>query len=175
MEHFFVTLSAVLTPAVIYTVTDWIFGHSKNEASENAAVAVTKHPRRFMVCAQFSLIASLVLAIAGCILLIVLGVELQFGGWIAFFLSMLFLISIPLFLILLGRHTYEVIQKDGILIKRLAKTLFIPYTDMRSFSYSNNQIVVYDQSDKIIFYVADNRVGIKSIMEQLKQHDILAR
>ena len=84
----------------------------------------------------------------------------------------MFFIFIPLILLLICINDYEVIRTDGIIIHRIFKTKFVKYEEIKKYKYSFNQLTVYDKSEKIIFFIADNRVGIKSIIKELEYHGI---
>jgi hypothetical protein len=70
-------------------------------------------------------------------------------------------------LTLLALRTYEIIRTDGILVVRLFKKKLVKYSEMASYHYSFNQLTVYDNQHKVLFGVYDNRVGLKSLLNQL--------
>ena len=167
MEMLFAILPAILIPLAISIILPWIYGQSKKEEAENGVITRTKFPRRFTLCSVVALIITVTLFVVGTVLICVFEKDFPTHSWIAFILSAIFIIVIPLLLTLLAFRTYEIIRTDGILVVRLFKKKFVKYSEMVSYHYSFNQLTVYDNKHKAIFGVYDNRVGVKMLLNQL--------
>lgn len=167
MNIFCAILSIILTPLAISVIIPWMYGLSKKEEAQNGFVSKTKFPKHYTVCSLIALIITTVLFIVGTILISIFEKDFPIHSWIAFILAMLFIISIPLLMVLISFFTCEIIRDDGILLKGLFKKKFIAYSQMASYKYSLNQLTVYDCEHKALFGVYDNRVGMKSLINQL--------
>ncbi len=163
----FAIMSAILMPVVFSIIFPWIYTQSKKEKAENGFIAKTKFPKRLTFCSILALILAVVLFVVGIILICVFEKDFPLHSWIAFIFAMLFISSIPLFLVVICLRTYEIIREDGVLIKRLTSTKFLKYADMASYEYSCNQLIVYDREHKQLFFVGENRVGMKHLLKQL--------
>lgn len=172
MRPHFAVLQAILIPLAVSVILSWIYGQSKKEEAKNGIITKTKYPQRFTKCSLIGLIVTVILFVAGTILLCVFEKDLPVYSWLAFIFSAIFVISIPLSLTLLALCTYELICNDGILVARLFRKRFIKYSEMASYHFSNNQITVYNNKHKVIFGVYDNRVGMKSLLNQLELRGI---
>ena len=164
---FFAILPSILITMAIFLILPWIYGQSKKEEAENGVITKTKYPRRFTLCSVVALIITVILFVVGTVLLCVFKKDFPTYSWIAFILSAVFIIAIPLLLTLLAFRTYEIIRTDGILVVRLFGKKLIKYSEMASYHYSFNQLTVYDNKHKVLFGVYDNRVGLKSLLNQL--------
>ena len=167
MEMLFAILPAILIPLAISITLPWIYGQSKKEKAENGVITRTKFPRRFTLCSLVALFVTVVLFVVGTVLICIFEKDFPTHSWIAFILSAIFIIAIPLLLTLLALRTYEIIRADGIFVVRLFKKKFVKYSEMASYQYSFNQLTVYDNQHKVLFGVYDNRVGLKSLLNQL--------
>ena len=167
MEILFAILPEILIPLAISIILPWIYGQSKKEETENEFITKTKFPQKFTLCSVVSLIVIVILFVVGTVLICVFDKDFPTHSWIAFILSAIFIIAIPLLLTLLAFRTYEIIRTDGILVVRLFKKKFVKYSEMASYHYSFNQLTVYDNKHKAIFGVYDNRVGLKMLLNQL--------
>ena len=167
MEMLFEILPAILIPLAISIILPWIYGKSKKEENENEFITTTKYPRRFTLCSVVALIITVTLFVVGTVLICVFEKDFPIHSWIAFILSAVFIIAIPLLLTLLAFRTYEIIRTDGILVVRLFKNILVKYFVMASYHFSSNQLTVYDNQHKVLFGVYDNRVGLKSLLNQL--------
>ncbi len=165
-------LLACLISLAISIILPLIYSQSKKEEAENGFISRTKYPYRFTLFSVVALIISVMLFVVATVLICVIEKDFPLYSWIALILSALFIISIPLLLVLLAFRTYEIIRKDGILVARLSKKKFVKYSEMASYHYSLNQLTVYDNQHKMIFGVYDNRVGIKSLIDQLNSKGI---
>lgn len=167
MEMLFAILPAILIPLAISIILPWIYGQSKKEEAENGVITRTKFPQRFTLCSVVALIITVMLFIAGTVLICVFEKDFPTHSWIAFVFSAIFIIAILLLLTLLAFRTYEIIRTDGILVVRLFKKKLVKYSEMASYHYSLNQLTVYDNKHEELFGVYDNRVGLKSLLNQL--------
>ena len=167
MEMLLAILPAILIPLAISIILPWIYGKSKKEEEENGVITKTKFPKRFTLCAVVALIVTVILFVVGTVLICVFEKDFPTHSWIAFIFSAIFIIAIPLLLTLLAIRTYEIIRTDGILVVRLFKKKLVKYSEMASYHYSFNQLTVYDNQHKVLFGVYDNRVGLKSLLNQL--------
>jgi hypothetical protein len=82
------------------------------------------------------------------------------------------MISPSLILFLICISDYEVITRDGIIVHRIFKKEFIKFYQISSYSFSFNQLIVFGKDDKILFFVGDLRVGLKSLINELEYHSI---
>ena len=167
MEMLFAILPAILIPLAISIILPWIYGQSKKEEEENGVITKTKFPKRFTLCAVVALFVTVILFVVGTVLICVFEKDFPTHSWIAFIFSAIFIVAIPLLLTLLAFRTYEIIRDDGILVARLFKKKMVKYSEMASYHYSFNQLTVYDNQHKVLFGVYDNRVGLKSVLNQL--------
>ena len=172
MNEFFAILPCVITPLVISAVLPWIYGQSKKEATADGVIGKTKYPRRFTVCSIVALLLTVFLFIVATVWLCVFEKDFPIRSWIAFVLGALLTVSIPLMLVVLSFRTYEIIRDDGILAARLFKKTLIRYSEMTSYRYASNQLTVYGNDREILLTVADNRVGMKALLEQLDRKGI---
>ena len=172
MDPHFAILQAVLIPLAVSIILPWIYGQSKKEETKNGVITRTKYPQRFTKCSLIGLIVTILLFVAGTMLLFVFEKDLSVYSWITFILSAILIISTPLLLTLLSICTYEIICDDGILIARLFRKRFVKYSEMASYRFSTNQLTVYDSKHNVIFGVYDNRVGMKSLLDQLEMKGI---
>lgn len=163
----FAIFSAILIPFAFLIIFPLIYGQSKKEEAEDGFILKTKFPKRLTLCSIVALILAVMLFVMGIILICLFEKDFPFHSWIAFIFAMLFISSIPLFLVVISLRTYEIIKEDGVLIKRLTSTKFIRYADMASYEYSCNQLIVYDREHKQLFFVGENRVGLKYLLKQL--------
>lgn len=151
---------------------EWVaYGRSKKEDTVDRYAVRTRYSFRFRF---FSILVSSLTCIVFVISLIFAAINhsLDITALIAMIISALVIISFPLLLTLIIYRTYEVIQEEGILVKRLTKTKLIPYSDMGSYTYTFNQLVVYDHTGRILFDIADNRIGKQAVLEQIVAHNI---
>lgn len=167
MEIFFAILPSILIPLAISIILPWTYRQSKKEEAENSVIAKTKFPQRFTLCSIVALIITIILLGVGTVLICIFEKNFPIHSWITFSLSAIFIISIPLLLTLLALGTYEIIRADGVLVSRLFKKKLVKYSEMVSYSYSFNQLTVYDNRHAVLFGVYDNRVGLKSLLNQL--------
>jgi len=172
MEMLLAILPAILTPLAISIILPWIYGQSKNEEKENGVITKTRFPKRFTLCSVVSLFVTVILFVAGTVLIFVFEKDFPTHSWIAFILTAIFIIAIPLLFTLIALGTYEIIRDDGILIARLFKKKLIKYSEMASYHYSFNQLTVYNSDHKVIFGVYDSRVGMKSLLDQLNSKGV---
>ena len=173
MEDWRGILTFALSATALSLIFPWIFSHTGKEKEENTYITQTKYPKRYMVCSFIGLILAIVISAVAVILLAIYDTGLTSGGWIAVIFSLLFFISFPLLIFLLGLRTYEVIQENGILVVRLVKTKFVAYSEMSHYTQSHNgNIDVYDHANKLSFIVGDNRVGMRALLDQLTAHGI---
>ena len=167
VKVFFAILPSIFIPLAISIILPWIYGQSKKEEAENEVINKTKYPHRFTLCSIVALIITVILFAVGTVLIYMFEKDFPTHSWVAFILSAVFFIAIPLLLTLLAFRTYEIIRTDGILVVRLFKKKFVKYSEMASYHYSFNQLTVYDNKHKAIFGVYDNRVGLKMLLNQL--------
>ena len=52
------------------------------------------------------------------------------------------------------------------------KKTFVSYNQMSNYSFSYNQLSVFDKNDKLLFFVGDMRIGVKSIVNALENHGV---
>ena len=167
MEMLLATLPAILISLAISIILPWIYSQSKKEEAENDFITKTKYPRRFTLCSTVALIITVILFMVFTVIICVFEKDFPSHSWIVFILSAILIIAIPLLLTLLALRTYEIIRTDGILVVRLFKKTLVKYSEMASYHYSFNQLTVYDNEHKMLFGVYDNRVGLKSLLNQL--------
>lgn len=109
---------------------------------------------------------------SGTVAIILFDNSNEVSFWIAYTLGFLFVISCPMILLLICISDYEVIMKNGIYVHRIFRKKFIKFNELSSYSYSFNQLTVFDKSDKPVIFVADNRIGLKSLISELEYHGI---
>ena len=101
--------------------------------------------------------------------------KLDLGGWIAYAFGCLFAIGLPTLIFLICIADYEVITKNSIIVHRLTKKTEISYDEIDSYTYSFNQLTVYGTNDKVLFFVADMRVGLASLIKEFETRQIKKR
>jgi len=171
MEMLFAVIPAILIPLAVSAVLPWMYARSKKEEEQDGVIAKTSFPRRFTLCSVITLSIFVILFLISTVLLC-FETDLPLHSWVAFIIASLFLISLPLLLTLLSLRTYEVIREDGILVARLFKKRLVAYSEMYTYHCSFDQITVFDCEHKVIFYVSDNRVGTKALLDQLECNGI---
>ena len=172
MEMLLPILPAILIPLAISVILPWIYRQSKKEEAEDGVVTKTKYPKRFTLCSLISLFVTVALFVTVTIIICIFEKDFPVHSWIAFILSAMFFIAIPLSLTLLAFCTYEIICNDGILVARIFKKKFIKFSEMASYHYVFGQLTVYDNNHKEVFGVYDNRVGMKALLEQLEYRGV---
>ena len=151
------------------------YSTSKKEQQEDGYITRTHAPKRRMV-ASFIIMVSLFLAsIIMALFFIFAESELDLAGWIAYAISCLFAIGIPALIFLICIADYEVITKNGVIVHRLNKKTEISYDEIDSYTYSFNQLTVYGTNDKVLFFVADMRVGLASLIKEFETRRIKKR
>ena len=168
----FFLVGSILIFSIVYLLEFLFFSVSKKEEKEDLFIDRTHAPKRRTITSLIITVSLVILFVTGLLVILLTEQDCDLGFWIVFTLSGLFIISIPLILLLICINDYEVIRTDGIIIHRIFKTKFVKYEEMKKYKYSFNQLTVYDKSEKIIFLIADNRVGIKSIIKELEYHGI---
>ena len=171
MEMFFAVIPAILISLAISVALPWMYARSKKEEEQDGVITKTRFPRRFTLCSVITLSIFVILFLISTVLLC-FEPELPLHSWVAFILSSLLIISLPLLLTLLALRTYEVIRYDGILVVRLFKKRLVAYSEMSAYHRSFDQITVFDSDHRVIFYVSDNRVGAKALLDQLEYKGI---
>ena len=51
----------------------------------------------------------------------------------------------------------------------------ISYDEIENYTYSLNQLTVYGANDKVLFFVADMRVGLSSLIKEFETRQIKKR
>ena len=158
-------------------ILNLLYKHTKKEELENDILYKTKFPKRFKIFSLVVLVLFLTFFIIGCILISIFDRDFPFSSWIAFVISCFFIFLVPLFLTIYSFCTYEIIKEDGFVISRLFKRKFIAYTEISYFEYEEtfNQLTVFNYSNKSIFCIGDNRVGIKSVLKHLRKKGIIQK
>ena len=172
MEIILVALVCIPVCIGIEFLGEWAFyGRSKKHDVEDSSVVRTRFPFRFQLCSLIGLILSCIISVVGFVIL-ALDTASDTTQWVAMLFSALFIISIPLLMTLLAYRNYEVLQEDGILVKRLTKTKLVPFSDMGSYNYRVNQLDIYDHTGRLLFAIEPNRVGKEAILKQIIKHNI---
>jgi hypothetical protein len=172
MEPVFYILTAILTPPAVFAALSFVYKRSKKEEAENGCVTRTYCPKRLTVCSAAALIAAAVCVAAGAYFA-ARGDALSPSGWIAYSLSALLILALPALLFCLSVCTYEILREDGILVRRLTKTKFVPLEDMASYTWSNGQLTVFGRDNAVLFSVGDNRVGTAALLRYLDEKGVL--
>jgi hypothetical protein len=151
------------------------YSTSKKEQQEDRYITRTHAPKRRMVV-SFVIMASLFLtSIIIALFFIFSESELDLAGWIAYAISCLFAVGLPALIFLICIADYEVITRNSIIVHRLNKTTEILYDEIDSYKYSFNQLTVYGANDKVLFFVADTRVGLASLIKEFEARRIKKR
>jgi len=164
-------LTAALTPPAVFAALSFVYKRSRKEEAENGYVTRTRCPKRLTVCSAAALIAAAVCAAAGAYFAARVD-ALSPSGRIAYSLSALLILALPALLFCLSVCTYEILREDGILVRRLTKTKFVPLEDMASYTWSNGQLTVFGRDNAVLFSVGDNRVGMKALLCYMNEKGI---
>ena len=144
---------------------------SKKEELEDSFVSRTYAPKRRKITSFIILCIMIALFVVGTVILTDKTLSLEF--WIAYILGVLLIIIFPILLyFIVCISDYEVITENGITIHRIFKTKFIKYDQMARYSYSYDQLKVYDKEGKAVLFVGDMRVGTKALIDALEHHGI---
>ena len=158
---------------LIAFLLEWLFfSSSKKEEQSDSHIERTHAPKRRTVTSLIISIALITIFIVGTLAIILTKQELDIGFLIAYPLSCTFVISIPLLIFFICISNYEVITKGGIKVHRMFKKVFVSYNQMSNYSFSYNQLSVYDKTDKLLFFVGDMRIGVTSIVNALENHGV---
>ncbi len=172
MDFWFYLLVPILTDIAIALFVPYFFLQTKKEQNEDAFVYKTHAPRRSFVISISLLIIVSAFFTVGTILIITLNLFTEIAQWMAYSFSVLFIWLIFALLFLVIAVPYEVINKDSIMVFRWIKKKQYSFSEIGSYKYSFNQLTVLDKNGKVLFFVGDNRVGIKSIINSLEEHYI---
>jgi len=147
---------------------------SKKEIKDDNYVTRTYAPKRRIITSLiFTIVTSLSFVIFSLIFIIT-EQDLDIGFWFGWTFGSLFVISIPMIILLISLFDYEIIKSDKIMVNRLfgKRRKEIYYSEILKYKYEFNQIMVLDKNNKVLFFVADSRIGIKSIVNELNYHGI---
>ena len=64
---------------------------------------------------------------------------------------------------------------NGIYVHRIFFKKFIKFSELSSYSYSFNQLTVFNKNDEPVIFVADMRIGLKSLITELEYHGIFKK
>ena len=149
-----------------------MFSTTKKEEKEDAFITRTHVPKRRTILCLIITLVLVVSFMSGTVAIILFDNSNEVSFWIAYTLGCLFVISVPMILLLICISDYEVIMNNGIYVHRIFRKKFIKFNELSSYSYSFNQLTVFDKSDKPVIFVADMRIGLKSLISELEYHGI---
>ena len=167
-------ITVVLLFAFSFLLEYLFYSTSKKEQQEDGYITRTHAPKRRMV---FSFVTTVALFLVSVIiaLFFISETKLDLGGWIAYAFGCLFAIGLPTLIFLICIADYEVITKNSIIVHRLNKKMEISYDEIENYTYSFNQLTVYGANDKVLFFVADMRVGLSSLIKEFETRQIKKR
>ena len=165
----------IFTVAIEVGAEYLFYSKSKKEQAEDANITRTHAPRRRVVTALVATVGLSVASILGAISLIVAETSVDVGGWIAYTLSCVFIITLSLIIFLISISDYEILTQDGMIIHRFRKKTLVRYEQMVSYTYSFEQLTVYGENDQKLFFIADNRVGLQAILDELEARGVPKR
>ena len=152
----------------------WVYGQSKSEKEEDGYLTKTKNPFRLALGAVILSSIVVLMFLVGTVLLC-FEEDFPLHSWIAFESVSVVFILLSLLLVLMAFSVHEIIYTDGILIVRVFKKRFVKYSQIISYYYSPeiNELTVFGDDRKVLFTVSDNRVGMKTLLDQLESKDVL--
>lgn len=168
-------IGLILTIGIELGAEFLFFSKSKKEDQEELYITRTHAPRRRMITAFVLTVGLSVASVLVAVDLNVTEKSIDLGGWIAYSLSCLFMITLALIIFLISASEYEILTQDGIIIHRIRKKTFVSYDQMLSYLYSFDQLTVYGENDQILFLIADGRIGLQSIIRELDARGIRKR
>ena len=151
------------------------YSTSKKEQQEDGYITRTHAPKRRMMVSFVIMVSLFLASIIIALFFIFSESELDLAGWIAYAISCLFAVGLPALIFLICIADYEVITKNSIIVHRLTKKTEISYDEIDSYTYSFNQLTVYGTNDKVLFSVADMRVGLASLIKEFETRQIKKR
>ena len=169
MKIMLLIIGPILTVSLVTWAQTYLFTSTKKELDSYSDNKKTSYPKRLLLFFVSTFIATLVL-------FIVIGVVLYFNASIdktqlvAFFFSGLVIIGIPFIGLVNIITSYELIEKDRIVVKRWFKSREILFTEIKNYEYRFNQLSVYDLDDNPILFVGDNRLGIDNLVKVLEKN-----
>ena len=168
-------IGAILLFSFVALFEFLMFSTTKKEEKEDSYITRTHAPkRRIIVC----LIITLVLVISficGTVAIILFDNPNDVGFWIAYILGCLFIIAGPMILLLICISDFEVIMNNGIYVHRIFFKKFIKFSELSSYSYSFNQLNIFNKNDEPVIFVADMRIGLKTLITELEYHGIFKK
>ena len=169
-------LIALILPIVFFPIMNWFYGQTKKERMQDDFVQRTKAPMHAYVTSLVGLIVMSIIFI-GIPILLVLTTQPEDRGpgmWVALIFSLFFLWSLFFVLFLVVSTCYESIFDEYIIVHRGFKKKIVRFDEMAEYTYTEGfkQLVVDDRDGKCLFYVADNRVGIGSLVKSLDSHGV---
>ena len=168
-------IAVVLLFAFSFLLEYLFYSTSKKEQQEDGYITRTHAPKRRMVFSFVTAVALFLVSVIIALFFIILETKLDLGGWIAYAFGCLFAIGLPTLIFLICIADYEVITKNSIIVHRLKKKMEISYDEIENYTYSFNQLTVYGSNDKVLFFVADMRVGLSSLIKEFETRQIKKR
>lgn len=94
-----------------------------------------------------------------------------------FFFTAIFLFALmflPLITTIGGLCNHEIIKLDGIMVHRILKKKLVSYNEMVKYKQYKNRFIILGEHGKILFIVFNDRIGLKSLLNALEEHGIIA-
>ena len=168
-------IAVVLLFSFSFLLEYLFYSTSKKEQQEDGYITRTHAPKRRIVVSFVIMVSLFLASIIIALFLIFSESELDLSGWIAYAISCLFAVGLPALIFGICLSDYEVITRSSIIVHRLNKKTEISYDEIESYTYSLNQLTVYGTNDKVLFFVADMRVGLASLIKEFETRQIKKR
>ena len=168
-------IAVVLLFSFSFLLEYLFYSTSKKEQQEDGYITRTHAPKRRLVGFFITMLILFLTSIIIALFFIFSESELDLSGWIAYAISCLFAVGLPALIFGTCLSDYEVITRTSIIVHRLNKKTEISYDEIESYTYSLNQLTVYGTNDKVLFFVADMRVGLASLIKEFETRQIKKR
>ena len=168
-------IAVILLFAFSFLLEYLFYSTSKKEQQEDGYITRTHSPKRRMMVSFVIMVSLFFASIIIALFFIFSESKLDLTSWIGYAIICLFAIGLPALIFLICIADYEVITKNSIIVHRLTKKTEISYDEIDSYTYSSNQLTVYGANDKVLFFVADMRVGLVSLIKEFETRQIKKR
>ena len=190
MKTTLIILGIVLFPMILYLVFALLgfadmglnkvfdriaLAKTENEAEDEHTVTRTGYSKRRKALRRAILFIVLAIFVATTVFAFVF--EGKFAG-VAMLILSLAITWIPLFVYLQAELTYEIIEDDGIIVRRITSKKKIKYSDMAYYKAERGMypewtdLYVYSESGKRLIRVIDGRIGTQALVNALEAHGI---
>lgn len=189
MKTALIITGVILSPIILYGIAviigfldmklDRLFGllykKNKSEEKDDTSTTRTRYSHRQRV-ARYILLGAIatLFAVLSLIVFILDGVAMS----IMMLVFGLLITLLPFFLCLQVWRSYEIIEDEGIWVYRIFSKRFVKYSDMAYYKKNAGgwsdlyEIVVFGADNKRLMWVYGAKVGMCSILDALKKHEI---